>query len=238
MAYETDLASVTVVDVDRRDDDFLSRWGGILAGVFVTLATLVLLAEVGAAVGLSAVEPGHRAAPYAWGAGIWGLVSVVVAFFLGGGASSCASRLPRRNSGLMQGALVWAVAVPVIGFLGAVLALGAVTAGSVTAAAAVTVDNATPPPDALSRDTLTPEQRQAAARARREATNPATLREASKSAGAVGWAMVGGLVLSLAAAALGGRLGVHRVLPVDPNLRVDDTRRLGRTEAGTLPSTS
>jgi hypothetical protein len=204
MAYETELVESPSMDVGRRGDEVVSRWGGIMAGTFVTLASLVLLGEIGAAIGLSAFEPGDRAAHYAFGAGIWGLLSVAIAFFLGGGASSCVSRLGRRNSGLLQGALVWSVTVPVIGFLGAILALGAVTAGSVTAAAAVTVDNATPAPDAM-----TPRERDEAARVRREATRPENIEKASKAAGAMGWMMVGGLLLSLGAAAVGGRIGAH-----------------------------
>jgi hypothetical protein len=204
MAYETELVESPSMDVGRRGDEVVSRWGGIMAGTFVTLATLVLLGEIGAAIGLSAFEPGDRAAHYAFGAGIWGLLSVAIAFFFGGGASSCVSRLGRHSSGLLQGVLVWSVTVPVIGFLGAILALGAVTAGSVTAAAAVTVDNATPAPDVM-----TPREREEASRARRDATRPDNIEKASKAAGAVGWAMVGGLLLSLGAAAVGGRIGAH-----------------------------
>jgi hypothetical protein len=203
MAYESEAVPASM-DLGRRGDDIVLRWGGVMAGCFVTLSSLVLLGEIGATLGLSAFEPGDRAAHYAWGAGPWGLVTAAAAFFLGGGASSCVSRLHRRDGGLLQGALVWAVAVPLIGFLGAVLALGAVTAASVTAAAGVTIDAATPPPDPL-----TPAERQDATRARREATKPETIREASKAAGTVGWAMVGALLLSLGAAAFGGWLGAH-----------------------------
>jgi hypothetical protein len=201
------------------------RWGGIIAGVFVTLAVLVVLGEIGVATGLSSFEPGDRAVSYAWGAGIWGFLSVAVAFFLGGGTAACLSRLGTPRTGLFHGSMVWAVAVPLIGFLGAVLAIGAVTAGSVTAAAAAAVDSATPAPDAL-----TPQERADATRARREATSPATIREASKVAGATGWAMVGGLLLALGAATAGGRLGVHDRVRMETSVPYTEQRRGERND--------
>jgi hypothetical protein len=189
------------LDVGRRGDEVVSRWGGLMAGCFVTIAMFVLLGEIGAAIGASAFEPGDRAAAYAWGAGIWGLLSAVIAFFVGGAAAACVTRIRGREPGYLHGALVWAVAVPVIGFLGAILALGALTAGSVTAAAAATVDANTPGRPAVTSDE--------AARARTEATRPENIERATKTAGAMGWWMVGGLLLSLGAAALGGRVGAR-----------------------------
>jgi hypothetical protein len=194
-----------VLDTGHTGAEVVSRWGGLMAGCFVTLACLVLFGELGAAIGASAFEPGDRGAPYAWGAGIWGIVSAVLAFFLGGLAGSYVTRIRRRESGLLHGALVWAVAVPVIGFLGTILALGALTAGSVTAAAAATVDANTP-----GRPVVTSDE---AARARTEATRPENIEMAKKTAGGLGWWMVGGLLLSLGAAAVGGRVGARYGAP-------------------------
>src|SRR5688572_29306742 len=101
--------------------EVVARWGGIVAGVAFLLALLVLLGEIGMAAGLSAFEPGDRAASYAIGAGVWGFVAALVAFLGGGYLAARVSRHLHARAGATQGLLVWAVAVPLIGVLAAVL---------------------------------------------------------------------------------------------------------------------
>jgi len=181
----------------------VTRWGGILAGLFASLSLLVLLSEIGASIGLASYDPGDRAAPYAIGAGIWGLVSLVASFLAGGMVASYVSRLAHPTSGTLQGALVWAVAIPVIALLGAMLTLGAAqAAGTTAAAAAAAADDATT--DATTGAATTEVARRAS-----EATRPENVAAAANRAGAVGWAMVAGMLVSLGAAAMGGRLGAR-----------------------------
>jgi hypothetical protein len=200
------------------------RWGALLAGVFLTLAILVLLGEIGAAIGLSAFDRGDDARPFVIGAGILGAVMAIVAFFAGGYASGVLSGRCARRDGIWQGLLVWAVAVPVIGVLGAMLALGSATASAATAtaasAAATAAETARPGStgDAAARAADRAEDAAVAAR-------PETVETAAKAAGAVGWAMVLGLLLSAAAAIAGGVVGARRdVVVVEHRERDHDTR--------------
>jgi hypothetical protein len=204
---------VSVVDVPEptaTQSEVVARWGGIVAGLFVVLASLVLLGEIGMAIGLSAFEPGDRAASYAIGAGIWGVLSAILAFGIGGYVASRVSRHVRPRAGTTQGLLVWAVAVPVIGVLAALVAIGTVTAAGVTTVAAVQAD---PAAAAEARETA-----RAALPPRADGSTPAEarpavlrdeVREAAKKTGAAGWAAVGAMLLSLGAALLGGSLGTR-----------------------------
>jgi hypothetical protein len=190
--------------------EVVARWGGIVAGVVFLLALLALFGEIGMAAGLSAFDAGDRAAPYAIGAGVWGFVTAIAAFLGGGYLASRVSRHLHARAGATQGLLVWALAVPVIGVLAAVLAIGATTAAGVATVAAVQAD---PAGTAQARETIRAEaERNGGGRTETLTSAPTTgaaLERASKAAGAAGWAMVGAMLLSLAAAAAGGVLGTR-----------------------------
>ena len=199
---------VNVAEPTASESEVVARWGGIVAGLCVVLASLVLLGEIGMAIGLSSFEPGDRAAPYALGAGVWGILSAILAFGMGGYVASRVSRHVRSRAGTTQGLLVWALSVPVIGVLAAILAIGTVTAAGVATVAAVQAD---PAAAAESRDT-------ARAVAPSDGATPAdvrpavlrtNVRDAAKKTGAAGWGAVGAMVLSLGAAILGGSLGTR-----------------------------
>src|SRR5215211_6195560 len=72
---------VDVADVPMRDR---IRWGPIIAGVVTAFAVLLFLTVLGIALGLSAL--GGDDDPQTWGtaAGIWGGLSLLIAFFVGG----------------------------------------------------------------------------------------------------------------------------------------------------------
>jgi MFS family permease len=109
----------------------LVRWGPIWAGLLLALGIQLVLGTIGLAIALSAYDP---AAPdFAERAGttlsIWNAVTALIALFIGGYiAGRMAAVLGLRN-GLVQGSVVWALALVigmllsalgVAGFLGAV----------------------------------------------------------------------------------------------------------------------
>jgi hypothetical protein len=78
------------------------RWGPILIGLFAALTALAVLSILGTAVGLSAYDAGDDARRFAVGAGVWGIISMLLAFGFGGwmAARSAALRLqttPMKN---------------------------------------------------------------------------------------------------------------------------------------------
>ena len=124
------------------------RWPAIFAGLFAAVSTLALLTLLGAAIGLSSYDAGDSSKAFAIGTGIWGAISVLIAFFIGGLLAARTSALPGRDVGMLNGAMVWAVAIPLLAWLAASMvgsaARAAGSALSTTATAASNVAAAAP----------------------------------------------------------------------------------------------
>jgi hypothetical protein len=194
------------------------RWGPILAGTFVALTALAVLSVLGAAIGLSAYDRGDDPRTFAAGAGIWGLISMILAFGLGGWVTARSVAIRGGENGLLNGFLVAAVGIPLMLFtLGGAATLmghaatvrygdrtssaGIDTYGQATQAGATvrgTDDRAT---DALT--TPTGDRREDARRASRNTA----------------WGTLIGMVLAIGAASLAGYVGA----------RDDGTRGTGGT---------
>lgn len=99
------------------------RWSAVFAGSVAGLASYLLLALFGVAVGLTAIEP-QAAEPVGrvpMVAGIWSGISLLVAAFIGGYVAARMSGLERRGDGLLHGFVAW-------GFITLVLTWAATTA--------------------------------------------------------------------------------------------------------------
>jgi hypothetical protein len=93
-------------------------WGGIWAGMLITLGSLLLLTTLGLAVGITAVDPGESdAGAFGTGAGIWGIVSALLALFVGGMVSTRSAAIADRGTSVFHGALVWLLTILVIAYL-------------------------------------------------------------------------------------------------------------------------
>lgn len=88
-------------------------WPALFAGVFLVLAIEILLDTLGLGVGLGLVTRNESAAngvgDYGMGAGIWWLVSALIALFLGGYAAARLAGVERRYDGMLHGLVVWAI---------------------------------------------------------------------------------------------------------------------------------
>src|SRR5687767_12460123 len=98
------------------------RWAPIWAGVFAALTAFALLSTLGVAIGLSSYDPGDDARRFAIGAGIWGLLSMLLAFGFGGWITGRSSAVRGHDNGLLNGFMVAAVGIPLMLF-----ALGSAT---------------------------------------------------------------------------------------------------------------
>ena len=93
-------------------------WGGIFGGVLVALGLVMLLASLGVAIGISAVDPGDtEASTVGAGAAVWAGVTLLLALFVGGMVSTRIGAITDRTTGFFEGALVWVVAVLLMMFL-------------------------------------------------------------------------------------------------------------------------
>jgi hypothetical protein len=133
-----------MTDISRARD--LVHWAPIWAGVFISIAVLLMLTPLGVALGLTD----------ATGATIWGAVSLIVGFFIGGWV---VGRTMSYEDGLLSGAhglLCWAVTISFLLLFAALLGLGAAGAvgGTTTTPAAGTVPQITIPASTITGATL------------------------------------------------------------------------------------
>ena len=95
-------------------------WGGIFGGVMVAVGLLLLLAALGLAVGITAVDPqATQLGRLGIGAAIWTGVSLLLALFLGGLVASRLGATYDRTTSFFEGFLVWIVSLLLVAYLAA-----------------------------------------------------------------------------------------------------------------------
>lgn len=113
------------------------RWGPIISGLVIALATQLILSTLGAAIGATFLAgsgaPRSNAPGVGTGVGIWSIISLLIALFVGSWVAARASGPMNRNTALLNGAILWATT----------LALGSwLLASGVTGAFGIAASNA------------------------------------------------------------------------------------------------
>ncbi len=127
-------------------------WGAVFAGVVIAVAIQLVLGILGAGIGLTMVDPVEGTTPgaagFGIGAGIYWLITTVIALGAGGYAAARVAGVHERFDALVHGLVVWGVTLILTLYLltsavggiigGAFRTVGAVagTAGSAVGAAA------------------------------------------------------------------------------------------------------
>lgn len=118
------------------------RWGPIISGLVVALATQLILSALGAAVGATFLSqsgaPRTNAPDVGTGVGIWSIISLLIALFIGSWVASRASGPMNRNTALLNGAILWATTLALGSWL---LASGVTGAFGIAAANAGEIVN-------------------------------------------------------------------------------------------------
>ncbi|WP_126172405.1 hypothetical protein [Altericroceibacterium xinjiangense] len=86
-------------------------WGAIFAGAFIALGVTFLLGLLGLAIGFGSIEP-TTSSPLdgiGIGAGIWWVVTSIIAMGIGGWVAGRLSGIPNKPSATAHGATVWAL---------------------------------------------------------------------------------------------------------------------------------
>lgn len=199
------------VDVDAVAPHDRVRWGPVLAGIVTAFAVLLFLTVIGIAIGITALNS-NDTSPQNWGtaAGIWGGLTLLVAFFIGGWVAGRSSAPTLEVSGLLNGfvtgaatllLLVWLTTTAVTGALGFFATTVADIAGA-AAPAAIQATNGSPPTVNETTNAVTavvPDQADQAARQAAQA--------AQQNAGPGAWGTAIAIVLAVMAAMLGGKTG-------------------------------
>ena len=177
------------------------RFGPVVAGLLTALTALLLLGLLGVAIGLTAVNAGDAAARGDAGEGtglfsaLWGALTGLVAFGLGGYVAGRTAAVFDRRWGALNGALVFMLGVPLTLWLaGQGLGFAAGALGDFVGALNVSPGLA----------------QGAAAQVR-----PVDVARAAEGARNAAWGTLLGAALGLVASALGGWLGTRRELEVE-----------------------
>ena len=115
-------------------------WGAIFAGVVVALIVQVLLTMLGAGIGVATLDPGTgdnpEASTFSMMAGIWYMLSGIVAAYVGGYIAARMSGKTQATTGALHGLTTWAVTtLLVLYFLTSTI--GAIVGGAFSGIASV-----------------------------------------------------------------------------------------------------
>jgi hypothetical protein len=109
-------------------------WGAVIAGMVIAVVVQLVLSLLGAGIGLGTVDPLHFNTPdastFGMGAGIWWVVSSVVALYAGGWVAGHLSGTPEKTDAVLHGLLTWGVATIVTVYLLASLVSSVVRGGA------------------------------------------------------------------------------------------------------------
>jgi hypothetical protein len=106
-------------------------WGAIFGGLAGGMATYMLLALLGLAAGLTAINPQEGAPPSGIpiATGIWTGISMLLSAFVGGYVASRLSGLSRMSDGIFHGFVAWGVSTLLFAYL-LTTAVGSVLGGA------------------------------------------------------------------------------------------------------------
>ncbi|MGJ0237529.1 hypothetical protein ACQEPB_03280 [Novosphingobium fluoreni] len=128
-------------------------WGAAFAGVVIAVAVQLVLGILGTGIGLSMVDPVEGTTPgatgFGIGAGIYWLITTILALGLGGYAAARVSGVTERFDALVHGLVVWGVTLILTLYLltsavGGIIGGAFRTVGAVAGAAGSTVGAAAP----------------------------------------------------------------------------------------------
>jgi len=169
------------------------RWGPIIGGLATAMTSMLILSLLGLAVGLTSVNAGDAAAtgsvPNNAGAmaAIWGAVTAIISFFIGGFVAGRTASVFSRGWGALNGAMVFLIGVPIMLWLasqglGALIGAFSGYAGDIANNAQQTAQN----------------------------TSPAQVARTAEQIRNGAWGSLLAALLGLIAAALGGSAGTRR----------------------------
>uniref|UniRef100_A0A832M5Y4 PhnA-like protein n=1 Tax=Oscillatoriales cyanobacterium SpSt-402 TaxID=2282168 RepID=A0A832M5Y4_9CYAN len=199
------VSSVPAIDYHDR-----VRWGPVLAGLFVAIASQLVLSGIAAAIGLTTIAgsgaPRSDAGDVGAAVGIGAIISLLISLFLGGWITSRACGPINRSTALLNGAILWATTLAISGWL---LSSGVSGAFGIVASNAGEVIN----------------------QAQQGGVNPANVdpnitaqqtRDIAGNAAKIGWSFALGSLLGLIAALIGATVG-NKTSRTDVPRTVDPT---------------
>jgi hypothetical protein len=163
------------------------RWGPIFGGIAIAIAAQLMLSALGVAIGLTVGAAGADATTIGWSVGIWSIISLLIALFIGGWVMARTCGPMNKKTALLNGAILWATTIAISSWL---LASGVSGTFGIVAANANMVNQMTVPSD---MQNVTPAEAQA------------LVGELAQA----GWSFLFGSLLGLIAAMIGASVGAR-----------------------------
>lgn len=101
VVVEETLATRPVLPVRNR-----VQWGPIVAGVLTAIVSFLLLTILGIALGASVLDPANTAGEIGTWAAVWGAITAIVSFLIGGWIAARAAVIEGTFAGLLNGLCV------------------------------------------------------------------------------------------------------------------------------------
>ena len=169
------------------------RWGPIIAGIFVSIATQLILSALGAAIGLTVGATGG-----AVGIGIWSIVSLLISLFIGSWVAASGASPMNKKTALLHGLILWATTLALSAWL---LSSGVTGAFGLAASNAGEVLNQVEQPGGVSLPNQVPNV-------------PAEqLKQVADTSAKAAWSFIIGSLLGLAASLIGASVGAKKPRP-------------------------
>lgn len=96
-------------------------WGAIIAGAIITFVVQIMLGLLGIGIGLATVDPAGDGTPnlsaFGTTGGIWAIVTVLIATFIGGYSAARLSGVTTRGESVLHGVVTWATSTLLIIYL-------------------------------------------------------------------------------------------------------------------------
>ena len=203
MAYAESGRNAVVETFAIEDNKDRIRWGPIIAGIFVAIATQLILSALGAAIGLTVGASGG-----AIGVGIWSIISLLIALFIGSWVAAAGCSPMNKKTALLHGLILWATTLAISAWL---LASGVSGAFGVAASNAGEVLNQLQQPGGVDVPSQVPNV-------------PADrLQQVAEGSAKAAWYFIIGSLLGLAASLIGASVGAKKPRPVRTNRAVAAT---------------
>ncbi|HWV24345.1 MAG TPA: hypothetical protein VNZ58_09140 [Thermomicrobiales bacterium] len=172
--------------------------GPIIGGIVLAITVMLILTVLGLAVGASALKPRDIGEKVGIGAAIWGIVSAIIALFIGGWLAAKTSAVGGVGSGIVNGLLVGAGVLVILIWL---------TSSGFGALLGVLGNNLGDLANVIQNSGVTQNQAQQATDQAQQAANQVDVSSLFDTAKDSAWWTLLGLILMLAAGAVGGWVG-------------------------------
>ena len=194
MAYAESGTNRVVETFAIEDNKDTVRWGPIVAGIFVAIATQLILSALGAAIGLTVGATGG-----AVGVGIWSIVSLLVSLFLGSYVTANGCSPMNKKTAMLHGFIFWATTLAISAWL---LASGVSGAFGMAASNAGEVLNQVQQPGGVSLPNQIPN------------VPTQKLQQVADGSAKAAWSFVIGSLLGLAVSLIGASAGAKKPRPL------------------------